>query len=64
MIHIIEFVNNDIKTIIITIYMLMKLEERTDTLSSYVGDTNKSILDSRKLTCTRRKRPWEELMAS
>lgn len=62
--HIIELVNNDIKTIITTIYMLMKLEERMDMLRSYVGDTNKSILDSRKLTCTRRKRLWQELMAS
>lgn len=51
MIHMIELVNNDIKTIMITIYMLMKLEERMDTLSRYVGDTNKSILDSRKLAC-------------
>lgn len=46
MIHMIELVNNDIKTIIATIYVLMKLEERMDMLSRYVGDINKSILDS------------------
>lgn len=64
MIHMIELVNNDVKTIIITIYVLMKLEERMDMLSRYVGDINKSILDSRKLACIRRKRPWKEFMAS
>lgn len=45
----IELVDKDIKTIILTVsHMFRKLEERMDMLSRHVGDINKSKLDSRK----------------